>query len=730
MTKKRIFSVLAILLIAATVTAAGVGCTFIRENDYRAANETYATVNHNGITLTISYNEFIDYFNSMGYYYVNYYGYTVEEALDLTISNKIQQKYLLTEAMVYLTDANSVSAERIASLYGGGAHAKPEDVLTYAERLAAIYAVNDSILSSVEETAEESRQSSYTSAMNRISAENVAGIELSAETESYFQNFFHDGAGCYVGQELDLSRVKIVVRYDDGSVSDPFIVPASQYTTEFSSEASDSNSDRTEDKEFVITFSEDVEGEDGEATTEEHTLTYEYTLIYPRETLEEDEDETDYTEVTIGDFDPISRYAAADAIAEDIRNASVMYASVEAMRDSSMANADSFTEDAWRQIIENVSSANKDMAYFYNSQFESQALSALQAELYNEADGGFTLTDAAVAEEYRYLYTTGRDSYTGTAEENKDAFIDAIGEGIDSLYYYPAVENISGYYYVYQILFQFTDEQAAFLEELGDDEAAIAEFTELFFQSLTTEASNPDFDAETYDPEDPEAEGPFTGVEEKVSEVIARLQDKLKDVYDDETLTAADRSARATEIFLDYLYRYNDDPGIFNNDYGYLMTPDPEDSGWVDAFNELGAEIFSYNNAALGGAGVVGNAFNADGTLAWKASNYGIHLMMISATPFAGVTGELTLPSTDAEIVTYLKGRVNPASGESMYDTIADALKTENRTAVYNAFVSGVPTELFTRNDRNKLKLNDGIENWLSVNAGKIKREIYDVLVG
>ena len=103
---------------------------------------------------------------------------------------------------------------------------------------------------------------------------------------------------------------------------------------------------------------------------------------------------------------------------------------------------------------------------------------------------------------------------------------------------------------------------------------------------------------------------------------------------------------------------------------------------------------------------------------------------MISATPFAGVTGELTLPSTDADIVTYLKGRVNPASGESMYDTIADALKTENRTAVYNAFVSGVPTELFTRNDRNKLELNDGIENWLSVNAGKIKREIYDVLVG
>ena len=578
MLRKRIFTVLAMLLIAAVLAASVAGCTFIRENEYRAANEAYATVSHNGYTLEITYNEFIDYFNSVGYYYVNSYGYSVEDALDLCISSKIQQKYLLTEAMVYLSDPDSVGQERVAAL----SHLPvktPSDALTPAEYYAAVYAVSNSMITSAEDIAEESRQTEYTRIMNAVSSRDVSGIDFSDETKDYFETFFHAGAGCYVGQQLDLERVKIVVKYDDGKVSDPFVVPTAQYTTAFTSEATSDYSERTEEKEFVISFDESVTGSDGEETTEKHTLTYDYDLIYPRETKAEPEEETDYTTVTIGDFDPVSRYAKDSEIPDEIKQACKTISPIEEM-EAAEKKGDSYMADAWRRVNENLNSANKMLTDLYASQFESAVLSALQAELYNQADRAFAATDAAVAAEYKYLYATAKDSYTGAADDDKAAFIEAVGEGTDSLYYYPAIDDIGNYYYVYQILFSFTDEQAAFLEdELGDDEEAIEEFTQRFFRSLKTQPSDPGYDAENYDPEDAEAKEPF-GEEELVSDVIGKLESVLGKIYAGQALTEAEdgydyaaeqldtpekRSAAAIDVFLDYLYRYNDDPGIFNN---------------------------------------------------------------------------------------------------------------------------------------------------------------------
>lgn len=759
--KKRLLTVLALILIAALLSTVVVGCTFIRENNDRKVNETYATISNNGITLTVSYNEFMDYFNSMGYLYVQYYGYSVAEALDLTISNKIQQKYLMTLAMPYLANAAETSSQRNSVLYGKGATAKPEDVLTYAERYAAIYAVNDSILSSVEDTAADLKQDDLQSKINAAKSTGVKEIRFTEATLDYFDTFFHlssTPSGAYVGQELDFDKVQIEIVYDDDSTAGPFVVPESMYTTAFDSAASDSNSERTEEKEFVITFEETVTDENGEESTEDVTLTYEYTLVYPRETKEEPAEETEYDKVTIGEFDPVSRYATDAEVNGEIKNKSKKYASIEEMR-SANASDDSFYEEAWRQIAENLSNAGKTLDYLYNSQFESAALSALQAERYLKADAGFekdATVDDKVEEEYKYLYETAKDGYTGDADAQKDAFIEAIGDGVDTMYYYPSLENAEKYYYVYQILFSFTDEQAAFLEELDGDEGAIEEFTEMFYEQLTTQASNPDFDATD------ETSAPF-GDEEKVSAVVERLQGELAAVYDgnmpadaegnpiagygftaEDLTTEEGKQAAAIEIFVDYMYKYNDDPGIFNNAYGYLMTADPEDSGWVDAFNELGDAIFEYDNTAVGGKGAIGNAFEeVDGEngkevkLAWRASDYGIHLMMISATPFAGASDgdgdgtydELAMPSDD-EIIAYLKGRKNPDTGVSMYETLRKGLRDENRTAVYNDFVKKVPTDIFERNDKNKLVLNENVKGWLEINANKIKKEIYEVYAG
>ena len=730
MFKKRIFSLLAVLLIAAMLTACAVGCTFVKKNDDRAANENYVTITNQGITLTVSYNELMDYFNSMGYYYINYYGYSVAETLDVCISTKIQTKYLLTEAMVYLT-GDAVSSARKSVLVGGGAKVNPVDVLTIAEKYAAIYAVNSSIDSSLETAEEEAYQADLNRIMNAIDSENVAEIAFAEETEAYFEKFFHSGEGCYVGNELDTDRVKIQVVYDNGEKSEAFIVPTGAYTTAFSSEAAEDNSESTEDKNFVISFTENVTDKDGNVTEEAHTLTYDYKLVYPRETREEATEPTDYAEITIGEFDPISRYATEAEIPDEIKAAC-------SIRDLDKEYADAekggnkYKIEAYRVTVENIKNAYKTMEYFYKAQYESAVLSALQAELYlaadNTAEADGDISDAKIAEEYRYLYTTGKNSYGKDADANKDAFVTAIKNGLDTVYYYPSITDISDYYYVYQILFSFTDEMEDFLtSEAGDDEETIKEFTDYFLTILTTEPSNADYDAEKYDPEDAETVGPF-GDEVLVKDVIAELETKLAEIYGG---TSENKASEATALFLEYLYKYNDDPGIFNNAYGYLMTADPEDSGWVDAFNELGEAIFTYDNAALGGAGKVGNAFDADGHLAYSCSNYGVHLMMISSTPFAGVNDEeLALGGTDAEIIAYLKSRVNPSTGKSLYETLRDGLETENRTLKYNAFVSDVPEDIFERDEKNNLTVNESVKGVIDINVKKIKKEIYEVYLG
>ena len=730
MFKKRIFSLLAVLLIAAMLTACAVGCTFVKKNDDRAANENYVTITNQGITLTVSYNELMDYFNSMGYYYINYYGYSVAETLDVCISTKIQTKYLLTEAMVYLT-GDAVSSARKSVLVGGGAKVNPVDVLTIAEKYAAIYAVNSSIDSSLETAEEEAYQADLNRIMNAIDSENVAEIVFAEETEAYFEKFFHSGEGCYVGNELDTDRVKIQVVYDNGEKSEAFIVPTGAYTTAFSSEAAEDNSESTEDKNFVISFTENVTDKDGNVTEEAHTLTYDYKLVYPRETREEATEPTDYAEITIGEFDPISRYATEAEIPDEIKAAC-------SIRDLDKEYADAekggnkYKIEAYRVTVENIKNAYKTMEYFYKAQYESAVLSALQAELYlaadNTAEADGDISDAKIAEEYRYLYTTGKNSYGKDADANKDAFVTAIKNGLDTVYYYPSITDISDYYYVYQILFSFTDEMEDFLtSEAGDDEETIKEFTDYFLTILTTEPSNADYDAEKYDPEDAETVGPF-GDEVLVKDVIAELETKLAEIYNG---TSENKASEATELFLEYLYKYNDDPGIFNNAYGYLMTADPEDSGWVDAFNELGEAIFTYDNAALGGAGKVGNAFDADGHLAYSCSNYGVHLMMISSTPFAGLNDEeLALMGTDAEIIAYLKSRVNPSTGKSLYETLRDGLETENRTLKYNAFVSDVPEDIFERDEKNNLTVNESVKGVIDINVKKIKKEIYEVYLG
>lgn len=744
--KKRLIGILSIVLVLAVLSASAIGCTFVKENEYRTANETYVTINHKGVKLTISYNEFLDYCNTSSrlYYYVNYYGLEVGEALDLCIKGKIQSKYLTAEAMAYLVDSQNVSAERVNALYGKGSKVNPVDVLTYAERYQAIYAVNESIREALESNKEDAKQDAYSSAYRKISTTDIKEIVFTDATKAYLDRFTEGGV--VVGAELDTDQVKIQVVYNDDTRSDEFVVPESLYTTAFSSEADSSATAKEVEKTIVITVTDEANDEDEEDV--EYTLEYDYTLVYPRTTKEEPAEEDDYSVVEI-DEAKVNRYALDADIPQAVKDQCKII-DLDAEYAAAQANgADKYEIEAYRVLIDTLKSGNHDMAYYYSAQYESAVLSALTAEIYLKSDASFSASDvdSKIISDFRYLAENAKKSYDGKdADEIRSAFVSAIGSsgaGLDTLYYIPAIDDLSNYVYVKQILFKFDEETTTFLATLSNDEDALDKACEYFRNSAKVLPSNPDYDADYECPlhalkeegatckhEGEEGICPSIpyGEEELLKDVIDRMSGEFSAILES---SDEDKYQKAQDLFDKYIYTYNDDSGTFNNDWGYLIAPEESDNSWVKEFTKLGQDLISYNSNP-------GNVYKNGGTLAecftrslsGGTSDYaGVSIMMVSAKPFDGRTALDAENMTDEEVLAYLKSWT-AGDGTALYETFKKNLRDEARSTAYSDFTLCVPTDIFERNDKNKITVDDSVKDEIEIETKKLKEAIYDEYVG
>ncbi|MDR2436531.1 MAG: hypothetical protein LBD17_00425, partial [Endomicrobium sp.] len=156
MKKKNFVRIIALAILVCVFVTALAGCSFIVKNNERIANqEIYSIIGENGITLSLTRNEIIDYFNNYAYTLINYYSYTAKEALDFVIESKIKNKYLITIAMGVLAKDYE---QRKTVLVGNGTVVEPKDCLTWAEFYAAVYSVNESIESSIETSIKEAEE--------------------------------------------------------------------------------------------------------------------------------------------------------------------------------------------------------------------------------------------------------------------------------------------------------------------------------------------------------------------------------------------------------------------------------------------------------------------------------------------------------------------------------------------------------------------------------------------
>ncbi len=753
--KRKLITLFSLVLVAAVLASCLVGCSFFQENDFRVANETYVTVKHNGITLNISYNEILDYCNSSSrlYSYVNYYGLSVAEALDLCIQGKIQSTYLLAEAMGDLTNADKTSAARIAALYGQGKKDTAEQVLTYAERAAAIFAVNESIDSSLESYIEELKEEDWTLAYNKIeSNKEVKEVVLTDATLTYLDKFFNAGEGCLVGDEINKEKIVAKVIYADGTESAEYVVPTEGYSVEFDSAATSNYSSRTEDKNFTVCFTEVLLDDEGEEVETEHTYVYDYKLIYPRTVKTEAEEATDYSKVTIDEV-KVNRYASEAELATALNGAVPVKRDVQKEYDELVKNGgEGYKVEAYEKLLENLESGSRTMDYIYKSQFETMANTAVTEELYLKAETAYgakteEVKDAEIVKQFKYLYNNQKNTYNGnTTEENRDKFVSTVtstGTGMDTLYYRPEIIDLDEYFFVKQVLFKFDTQVVEFLETLRGNDDEVKKAMAYFMSTEKTLASNPDYDAEfecplhalkeegaTCSKSEDDAICPsvaFVESEENIKDVIARIEGELNTLY------GANDYEGAKDLFEKYLYTYCDDAGSFNANWGYLIAKEEANNSWVKDFTKLAKDLYAYK-------AVEGNAFTADGTIGVSytyslsgtaSSDYaGVSIMMISKTPFNGLAdAELTF-ADDAQIIAYLKANFN-GEGISLYDAIKDGLVQEARSLAYSDYIKIVTQDIYERDEENnKITLNKDYKGIIEIKAKKIKKNIYDLYVG
>lgn len=103
--KKKIFSLTLCFVMCLTVLT---GCNLFGTDLATYYNEVVATINYNyelnGLTITesedITKRDLINAYNSYGYYYVSYYGYTTEDALELTLDTIINRKLMIKDVEV------------------------------------------------------------------------------------------------------------------------------------------------------------------------------------------------------------------------------------------------------------------------------------------------------------------------------------------------------------------------------------------------------------------------------------------------------------------------------------------------------------------------------------------------------------------------------------------------------------------------------------------------------
>lgn len=709
---KKIKLLILIVAFALLISIALSGCTFFKVNEDREANQTFATVNYKDWSMTVTQNEVIDLFNNYYAQYVSYGYLDLETAINYSLESKIQSKLLVMKAMEYLSNPNNLSEERKAVVNVSSVKS-PLDVLTPNEKAYVIETTNESVQSAIDSYIDTVKTEYYDKAVATTSMENIkkdeegnymveiveldlsdidkiiAGEYVVAATPKYLKSEY------YVDESLQTENIGARITYTDDTTA---VMPLK--SSMLGAIGGYSSTDKTAfdtagEQSFTVTLPIIEYDADNEKVTTDTAFTHSYEVVELRDQKAEDEEE---------DEDEI-----ADRYAAQAREA--------APYDLNKTPANAIEKEAIRRLKSNFASSYKDYDYFYNSTVESVVLSTVKLEIQNNAEKAFSVSENSIQKRYELLLEKDISSM-GT---DINDFATAIKDG--KLLAYPNYSDLKDFVYVSQFLVNFSDDIKGYLDAVKVGDTVTEESYEYVKQFMKVNISNPDYDME-YEGENPEVNNPIyteqdvylfkdVYVDADGNEYTAAGEGRTlkKSLYNriNEELKAAATAEDRLQIFDNWLYKINDDPGIFNNESGYLVAPEGVDNSWVESFTELSWQLLENskdNVLSTDETELKGWCFDTTGNLAYCYTSYGVHFIILKSLPFENYVYDAEKSFTEGGTF----GLNDVFYGDqTVREYITDLLTEEAKSNAYTSYQAEASKDFKDYADINQKKVDEFI---------------------
>ncbi|MDR3216266.1 MAG: hypothetical protein LBT55_02465 [Clostridiaceae bacterium] len=604
---------LVVLMLAVTVVIL-TGCqNIIKKNPERVQNQVLATVSYNGESGKVTYGELLESFNSYGYIYVNYYGYTVDATLELLLTQ------LANRELLYLYAKDEIAKDKFGANVNGRDYSI-EQLLTKAEIDKAVRKTNADLEAAIKSLAESLKTEDET---NKGVTEETATPDGNTYTITFVR-----GLDEVWGEDPEPIKEKSgnTITLPDGTNYDPgkdlkFLNWTDGDTTYA---AGESVAVKNGDMEFTAEWGPKVP--DARPVREEAEKV-------------EDAEETDPEDEG---YDP-------DKNDVEIRAKMIVYTNgKDVFNRQNYVNeelmSDEYFEKALAKLLKNLEASYKTYDYYYQVQLKTIVMERFEKKL----KGSVTVTDEALTAEYNRIIAANKESFA----KSSTAYAEAVASSLTGTIYHAQPND---YGYVYNILLKFDDDEFAeinrvYTNNTGDpaafkayvEEVARAKTVWISNYKYTTAAGTDDEEkakhiigedgscaicgedalgedkynnlvtinldektvtvnayrcaTEAYLPDKWPAYDVFeSGVLVKKG-IVTQVQESLK-VVADSNLSALDKAMLSQEVAKTWIYLVGDDNGMYANTdsynpLGYVVTLSG-DSSYIKEFTDRARELFA-----------------------------------------------------------------------------------------------------------------------------------------
>lgn len=282
----------------------------------------------------------------------------------------------------------------------------------------------------------------------------------------------------------------------------------------------------------------------------------------------------------------------------------------------------------------------------YTNVEENLYISNLE-EYYKTEDGYSTISVKQVLDKYKTLMLQSKFKYEANAKNYDEAMLSSFKD-----VNYVVDDN---YFFVSHILMKYNEEQQAEYDNLKSeyDKGYISKG--VYNERLTTLVA--EIEATVRDSE---------------GKIIEDQNVSASKVLSDLKLELASKSTNEekTEVFRDYMYKYNEDPGTQNAEYAYVIGK--ETSKMVESFTDASREL---NNAGQFGA-----------VSELVPSEYGVHIVF-----YAGQVKNLftindvsTFSLSEQDILKLTDAKLNVLNNKTVFDKVFELLSDDNYSIFEN----------------------------------------------